>query len=391
MAAPRTFRTMTGPLLALTTIGGSAIAPGMASSALNEGLGEAEHVIVLSDSTARVDQTNGPGYGPNDRSDLWPNSLGRLLRESSSMSAGGTGLLGVEGNAAAFDTDRWKITGPFRSQLEIGPYQEAAGKGGQIPANGGTVILGKGGTALLSADTGKTLWIYWAACPDSTSFTVAVDGGAPRRIGERSGVCAAKRTRVFSGEMGSHTASISAPEGNVYLYGAEWTTEQGGLVIDNMAVGGATTMFYNTPAKLAFVRTIPNVKIAIVALGINDFAHQISPETYRANLSTIVQEIHTQAPGASIVILNQYPIFEDGFKNGLGLTQSAYWDVARQIALSGGLTYISLSDTWGSFPSISRRGFLTSDHVHPSDRGGEEIAVEVGRVIMKEKLLKRGE
>ena len=41
-----------------------------------------------------------------------------------------------------------------------------------------------------------------------------------------------------------------------------------------MAVGGATTIFYNSPEKLAYLRTIPNLKMAIIALGINDFAHR---------------------------------------------------------------------------------------------------------------------
>ena len=350
---------------------------------------EADHVVVLSDSTARVDQTNGPGYGPNDRSNLWPNSLAKLLSETPSQRTGGTGLLALEGNAGSYDTDYWKIAGPFRFNSLIGPYQSETKKGGGIPANGATVILKAGTAALLLPNAGRTLWIYWAQCPDSQPFTVAVDEGAAHRVStEQSKACLPQRTQVFSGQLGRHSATISATEGDVYLYGAEWTLDHGGLEVDNMAVGGATTIFYNSPEKLAYLRTIPNLKMAIIALGINDFAHQVSPESYRTNLEAIVGEIHRQSPRASIVILNQYPIFEDGHKNELGISQSAYWDVARQIAVKHKLTYISLPDAWGSFRSISNHGYLTSDRVHPSDQGGKAIAEVIGPVVIAKGLLR---
>ena len=352
-------------------------------------VGGADHVIVLSDSTARVDQTNGPGYGPDDRSDLWPNSLAKLLSQTYSRRIGGTGLLAVEGNAAGYDTDHWRISGPFQFNSLIGPYQGQVERGGAMPANGATVTLKAGTTALLLPNEGRTLWIYWAQCPDSVPFTVGVDDGARHRVSkERSKTCVPQRTQVFSGQLGRHTATITATGGDVYLYGAEWTFDQGGLELDNMAVGGATTIFYNSPAKLSYLRTVPRLKIAIVALGINDFAHEVPPEVYRANLEGIVDEIHRQAPTASVVIVSQYRILGDDHKNGLALLQSAYWKVAQQVAFEKRLTYISLPDAWGSFQSMGKHGYLTSDLVHPSDKGGKAIAAVMGPVLIAKHLLR---
>ncbi len=349
-------------------------------AAAGQGSAVTEHLVVLSDSTARVDQTNGPKYGPNERANLWPNSLVKLLRVASPAGRAGSGLLGLEGNAHGYDIDAWKVSGNYEFDNRIGPYQEEITKGGRIPAHGATVMLGVGVTASLLPQQGSTLWIYWASCPDSKRFTVTVDGVVRGSFGaEKATSCAARRTEVFTGVDGGHTAMISAPAGKVFLYGAEWTSVEGGLVAANLAVGGATSTFYNSPAKLDFLRVIPNVRFVAVALGINDFAHEVSPEEYRKNLSTILREIRRDAPKAMIVIVNQYPIFGDGHRNATGVTQQTYWVIAQQLAKEGGLQYVSLPSIWGSFASIEARGYLASDHVHPSDLGGQQIAAEIAR------------
>jgi hypothetical protein len=54
------------------------------------------HIVVLSDSTAHVNQTNGVGYGPNERANLWPNRLQSSLASVAPGGSHGTGLLTLE-------------------------------------------------------------------------------------------------------------------------------------------------------------------------------------------------------------------------------------------------------------------------------------------------------
>ena len=354
------------------------------STAICQAPVSALHIIVLSDSTARVDQTNGVDYGPNDRVNLWPNRLAMELRDH----LGGSGLLALEANARAYDTDLWKVSGHYSFTDRIGPYQDAIGQGGHIPAHGSTVMLMPGETALLSEQYGDTLWLYWASCPDSSPFTVIIDAIPQGQVGdERSAACTARRTRIFTGKPGKHTFSISALSGNSCIYAAEWTNGHGGLEVDNLAIGGATSTFYAGPQKLAYLPAIPNIGLVIIALGINDFLHDTPLSLYRSNLASIIESVHRSSATASILFLNQYPVVQDGHRNSLGLAQSVYWDAARQIATANKLPLIALSDSWGSLSSVVARGLLTPDFVHPSDEGGKQLAIELSRFITARGLL----
>ena len=343
------------------------------------------HVVVLSDSTAHVDQTNGIGYGPNQRLDLWPNQLQIALARTAPGGSHGTGLLTLEANAGRYDTDVWQLSGPYAYSAEIGPFQSARDEGGHIPANGGTVRLPPHEKASLLSQHGDTLWIYWAACPDSSAFTVDVDNIPKGVFGrDHSSTCVAVRTRVFQGPLGDHTVTINAGDGNAYLYAAEWTEGDTGVAVDNLAIGGATTVFFDSSAKLAYLHTIPNVGLLIIALGINDFAHAVPLSTYQSNLSTIILDVKKNSPNTSILVVSQYPVLSDDARSSLGLSQAQYWNIAQQVASKYKVGYLSLSKTWGSFSALNNRGILTSDRVHPSDKGGEQIALEIQRAIFRQ-------
>jgi len=343
------------------------------------------HVVVLSDSTAHVDQTNGVGYGPDKRVNLWPNQLLTALGATAPGRSSGTGLLTLEANAGRFDTDVWHISEPYTFNSSIGPFQPNIGRGGTIPANGGTVRLNPHAEASLSGQTGDSLWIYWASCPDSAAFTVEVDGVSAGNFGgDSSTACVAKRTRVFHGSLGDHKATVKAGSGNTYLYAAEWQTGQAGIAVDNLAVGGATTTFYNSSDKLAFVHAIPNVGLVIIALGINDFAHDLSLDAYRQGLSTIIEDLHQNSPKTSILVVSQYQVLSDTMRNPSGLSQSQYSELARQTADHYKVGYLDLGDAWKSFSVVNQSGALTSDKVHPSDAGGQQIARQIERVIVDE-------
>lgn len=341
------------------------------------------HVVVLSDSTAHVDQTNGIGYGPDKRANLWPNQLQTALALIAPGRSNGTGLLTLEANAGRFDTDVWQISEPYAFNASIGPFQPNIGRGGAIPANGGTVRLNPLAEASLSSQTGDSLWVYWASCPDSVAFTVEVDRALIGSFGgETSTTCIAKRTRVFHGPPGDHKATVKAGNGNAYLYAAEWTTGQAGIAVDNLAIGGATTSFFNGSDKLAFVHAIPNVGLVIIALGINDFAHDISLDSYKEGLSAIIEDLHNNSPNTSILVVSQYQVLSDTMRNPSGLSQSQYSELARQTAANHKVGYLDLGSVWKSFSVVNQSGILTSDRVHPSDAGGQQISQQIERGIV---------
>lgn len=341
------------------------------------------HVVILSDSTAHVDQTNGIGYGPDDRTNLWPNQLQSALASVVPGGSGGTGLLTLEANAGRFDTDIWQVSTPYRYNSSIGPYQPSIPKGGVIPANGGTIRLDSGEEASLISQHGDTLWIYWASCPDSTSFEVHVDNVQSITIGApRSNSCTAQRTRVFHGEDGNHTIKLKAGNGPAYIYAAEWATGNAGVAVDNLAIGGATTSFFNSSEKLAFVHTIPNVGLAIIALGINDFAHDISLDSYKEGLTAIIDDFKKHHPEASILVVSQYQVLSDSMHNPSGYSQAQYNSIAQEVAEKYKVGYINLDKAFGgSFSAVAKLGILTSDNVHPSDAGGKQISARIFHTI----------
>jgi lysophospholipase L1-like esterase len=352
-------------------------------SALADGNRVPVHVVVLSDSTARVDQTNGVGYGPDSRADLWPNQLATALEKSAPGGAHGTGLLALEGNAGRFDTDIWHLSGNYSFLPLIGPYQTVLSLGGRVPANGGTVSISGPETATMADQSGDTLWVYWASCPDSRGFEVAVDGKIQGKFGDApSPSCTAHRTKVFSGKAGRHTSAVTVPSGKAYLYAAEWTQGNGGIELDNLAIGGATSSFYAGSNKLAYLHTIPNIGLVIVAIGINDFLHDTSLVDYRANLSSILNDISRNEPHASVLLVSPYTVVADDHRNELDILQSRYWETAEQVAEQKHVGYISLGRVFHSYAAESSAGLLTSDTVHPSDAGGKLIAAALGRVIL---------
>jgi lysophospholipase L1-like esterase len=336
----------------------------------------------MSDSTAHVDQTNGIGYGPNQRANLWPESLGTALQQQAPNQPHSTGLLTLEANAGRVDTDVWTVSGTYQYNPQIGPYQGILDRG-QVPSNGGTVLLPPGTEASLSRQLGDTLWLYWASCPDSTPFTVTIDGKPQGVFGsETSPTCTARRTRLYRGPLGMHTLTITPTSGNVYVYAAEWTSAKGGIEVDNLAVGGATTRFYASPQKLAYVGVIPNVSLVILALGINDFAHAIPTEEYGINLGVIITGIRQLSPHASILIVNQYRVLSDDHRSSVNLLQSDYAAVAQRVAHEQKVGYLDMAAAWGPFAAENARGWLTKDSVHPSDEGGRQFSCELQRVLL---------
>ena len=76
-------------------------------------------------------------------------------------------------------------------------------------------------------------------------------------------------------------------------------------------------------------------------------------------------------------------------RNSLGLSQYQYREAARQVATNQQTGYLDLGQIWKSFSAANQSGILTSDRVHPSDAGGQQISLQIQQVIIDQLGLAR--
>ena len=195
---------------------------------------------------------------------------------------------------------------------------------------------------------------------------------------------------MYQGSSADHRVTITAGSGNAYLYAAEWTNGKGGVAVDNFSIGGATSDFFAGPSKLSYAELVPNVSLAIIALGVNDFLHSTPPDRYSANLMTMIDTIRLRFPAASILVVSQYPVLSDEHRNLLGIAQSTYAESAQKVANAESVGYLDLLQEWGSVRIAKANGLLTKDLVHPSDAGGRQMACEIERAILPSRSIRCG-
>lgn len=128
-----------------------------------------------------------------------------------------------------------------------------------------------------------------------------------------------------------------------YLPGGRWAS----------TTGAVTQLAANQPA------------LVLISLGINEAWNGVSPNTYFANLSTLVHNVQAADPAATILLVREPEA--DGCATGVTCQPwSAY-------ALNSTATQlgVGLIDEGIEMPSTATApaGVYGSDHVHPSDIG----------------------
>ncbi|WP_329072596.1 SGNH/GDSL hydrolase family protein [Amycolatopsis sp. NBC_01480] len=165
-----------------------------------------------------------------------------------------------------------------------------------------------------------------------------------------------------------------------------WTTKinlslasQWGTVTTNHSHNGAMAMDYltggrwpDTTAALADITTTkPN--LIIIDLGGNEFWSQVTPSTFGANLTTVVNDVKAATPGATI-LLSIYPQLK-WTPNPYAGTENYTWDsYAQQIYNTAVNTQEALIDLRqyvppAGNPNLPNPSPWTADNIHLNDAG----------------------
>ncbi len=205
-------------------------------SALHNAQYAATDVVWIGDSIERLWLgTAGAVAGPTHRSSLPPYHLADVLQGMRDVGGShGTGLVPITALIGGVDTANWTVSGTYTTSALIGPTQSS------LYAGNSTVVLTGSNTASMSQQWGDTVFVYWADCSGSATFTVSVDGVSQGSFGATTSTCTAHRTQIWTGWRGNHTMVITGPSsGNAYIYGAEWTVGSTGISVHDVAVGTA--------------------------------------------------------------------------------------------------------------------------------------------------------
>lgn len=327
-------------------------------------------ITIFGDSISRCFQGSPTpcGAGPLHATSLWSNALRTMLQGE--YGNGGIGMLPLMttylgGSSEYVDASTWTMSGTYSYSTLIGPQQSTAN------SNGGALIqLSNGATATLTSQTYDNINIYYGTTSGSGTLSVSIDGSS---AGSTSATSSSPTAQIasFSTTLGSHTTVLSC-SGTCYLYAAEPTIGTTGVVVENMAVGGAVSSFFGAGTGMAFANLIPGFSsLGIVMLGTNDAGTGQSVSTYTAGMNGIVSNL--QAHGSSVLLMNEPPVISTYG----GTMQPSYWAAANGIAQTTGAGLISTADRWGSYTQTYAAGLLNSDGIHPSDKGSLDIASQV--------------
>jgi hypothetical protein len=297
---------------------------------------------------------------------------------------GGSGIIPVYYGVGA-----WTQTGTWTDGgANLGPLQTTT-----TPFNHLYSATGIANTLQLMAMDGDKANVYTQSAPDSGACTVAIDGTTVGSTpSTTSATLQAVKTTFSASVLGSHTLTITpTATGKCYVYGAEWTIGTTGVRVHNVSVAGARSeAFGSSPVtQNAFLGIIPGgVQLAIVSLGVNDYhaGNNEALSTYTTNMQNLLSYLSSlSAPSPSVLILdenqpnstNQTPPVNAQFTWGQMVAAE------QSLAVSNSAAFISMSELWGPFSNSNNLGLISSDGLHPNDKGHLSYSYAVEHRLLK--------
>lgn len=364
-------------------------------------------------------------------SNYWAVQLQRYLQANSFYH--GAGIIPVHTSSGA-----WVWGGSTYSSTNMPPTVNALGPNqvvsGNTAATFGTLyqLSGTANTLTLgtysysSNPTGSrfyadTYLVYYATSTDTAAgFTVTVSNtassgtvttstpvtcGATTTAAYTPAVCTISAPSVSGTPLNWDTLTITPPAtGNAYIYGVEPVVLNNpvaplavnnytnvGISVDNFGRGGATSnAFGSSPAtQLAFLPEVygGQIELAVVSLGLNDWAQGVALSTYQTNLQNIVSYLQTTFPAISILLLDQGNVDPTKYSNANGNTQAQFRAIEKAVATAYGCGFLSVSERWGTFANANTHlQIMGPDGLHPTDAGYIDIAQMIERRIVEQTL-----
>jgi hypothetical protein len=336
------------------------------------------NLVILGDSFSICDQTNC-GLGPTLSTNRWAEQLRIALQQK--YGSHGTGIIPVNvgvisGPGNIINPEAWSCSGTFdfnTSALGVGPSQ------GFEPING-LIHLADGASCRFSDSRGIS-WgnpiggnfiLYCATTATSGSLLVNVDSGLVKATAcqtETSSTTAIQFPLAVPIASGAHSVTITST-GDTYIYGAEGTSGNNGISVHNLAISGASSVMFDSSAKLAFANLIGSgtggVQGVIVNLMTNDVNLGTGFPTYPNNMEATFSAVDafTAAPVVPS-ILNMIPPVTNLYASGAQIPYTAA-EISMCQTLS--IACVNIQNRWGTTYSDAN-GLWDAVGNHPGDKG----------------------
>lgn len=330
------------------------------SAALAKATTTAADVAVISDSTAF-----GTGCTNNEFT-RWPEVLGRALRAV--YGGAGSGLWPASNfpQIAAAGADL--TTNPTQRYV-LNPGNNRA-VGGGFGVKGYNYGILNGQTFSVLNQYGDTHDIYLLDGPDTSACTVQIDSGTPVSIGTTQASYGINRYRVTS-PSGFHTVKVSGPtSATAGLYtqfvGTASRVGNTGVHVHTYAYSGANANDMVGSANLmSLAAALPNLKLVILGLTINDWGQQTALATYQATLDAAIRYFQALPSPPSVALAVGNP----GFSTTT-IPQASYNAVCYTLANTYNCAVLDFYQLFGSGASAQEDGLmLGGNNVHPADNG----------------------
>jgi acyl-CoA thioesterase I len=112
--------------------------------------------------------------------------------------------------------------------------------------------------------------------------------------------------------------------------------------------------------------------IVLIEFSANDASLHggVSLATSRANITTIVNDLRTQAPGVRIVLMAMNPMH--GLRGAMRPALDDYYDLYRELAGSLGIAFVDLRPAWRRLSDSELKAAIP-DGIHPNDTEATKI------------------
>lgn len=191
--------------------------------------------------------------------------------------------------------------------------------------------------------TGTAVDVVYTKRSTGGDMLISIDGGAPVTVSTYAAVEAnGQKHRIGGLASGSHTIKISSAtealvEG-VFVMNQDETA--GVRLWEGAHVGYNTRSFRDQPKWANSLKNLVSPDLAIIALGLNDYAAQtIPPSEFKANIKILIGKVREANPLCSIVLHNSY-------KRGDTVPTLYQWvdfvKVLNEIAVEDGVLVIDL-------------------------------------------------
>lgn len=235
---------------------------------------------------------------------------------------------------------------------------------------GGRAVQLTAGQRLSGTVTGTSVRVLYAR--SSGTFTVTVDGGSSVTVDSSSGVTDGNVSAAVSlGAAGAHSVSVTGATGTVIIDGLLVFNgdESAGVRVLECAHGGNTAQNYVDDANYPSWVTAFAPSLVVFHLGTNEAYQNVTPATLQANLTTLFGRTRAAvSPAPALCVVIPPASGENGTT-----PWSQYADAIRAAATADGhVAVFDLEARMGDDTPAS--GLMTSDNVHPNDRGHAFIA-----------------